>query len=291
MGKTCLEKLDNLAEAGYEGIEFWGGSLWERVDEIKKAAENHSVRPATICAGFRGCPLDADRKERETASSDIIRLLETAGELGLVGLIAVPIFGSPRLPDLSPYSDAVSLEKELLYKLCDAWGEAAAKANTLLLLEPLNRYETHLIRTLRQGVDVCEKVGNPHIKIMADFFHMSIEERDIPAAIRMAGPHIAHVHLAGQHKRTARLWAYRFSFGVRRPARHPLHRLHGLRMRQPRLRQTGGTKEIGGIYHRKFTVKPSDLCAAADRKSTRPFPSQTRAGTRARALRNYARSR
>ena len=196
VGKDLPEKLDNLAAAGYEGIEFWGGSLWERMDEIKKAAANHSVRPATICAGFRGCPLDADKKERETASADILRLLETAGELGLVGLIAVPIFGSPRLPDLSPYADAVSLEKELLYKLCDAWGEAAAKANTFLLLEPLNRYETHLIRTLQQGVDVCEKVGNPHIKIMADFFHMSIEERDIPAAIRKAGPHIAHVHLA-----------------------------------------------------------------------------------------------
>ena len=196
VGRELSEKLDNLAAAGYDGIEFWGANLWERVDAIQKAAANHSVKPATICAGFRGCPLDADKKERETASADIVKLLETAGELGMVGLIAVPIFGSPRLPDLSPYADAAQLEKELLYKLCEMWGEAAAKANTLLLLEPLNRYETHLIRTLQQGVDVCEKVGSPHIKIMADFFHMSIEERDIPGAIRQAGSHIAHVHLA-----------------------------------------------------------------------------------------------
>jgi hypothetical protein len=38
------------------------------------------------------------------------RLLQTAGELGMVGLIMVPIFGSPRIPDLSPYATAVQLE-------------------------------------------------------------------------------------------------------------------------------------------------------------------------------------
>ena len=126
----------------------------------------------------------------------MLRLLDTAGELGMVGLIMVPIFGSPRIPDLAPYMSAVQLEKELLYKLFDDWGAAAQKAGTYLLLEPLNRYETHLIKTLKDGTDVCERVGNPSIKIMADFFHMSIEEENIPGSIRAAGSHIAHVHLA-----------------------------------------------------------------------------------------------
>ncbi len=196
VGTSLPEKLDNLAAAGYEGIEFWGSNLWERLDEIRGATQAHSVKPATICAGFRGCPLDADKKERDLASADMHRLLETAGELGMVGLIMVPIFGPPRLPDLSPLASPTQLERDLLYKLCDDWGRTAQKANTFLLLEPLNRYETHLIKTLDDGVQICEKVGNPHVKIMADFFHMSIEEGDIPAAIRKAGAHIAHVHLA-----------------------------------------------------------------------------------------------
>ena len=196
VGTTLEEKLDTLAEAGYAGIEFWGSGLWDRVEEINRATAHHTVKAATICAGFRGCPLDADKSERQKASEDIHRLLHTAGELGMVGLIMVPVFGNPRLPDLSPLTPAVQLEKDLLYKLCDDWGATAAKANTLLLLEPLNRYETHLIKTLRDGTDICEKVGSPHVKIMADFFHMSIEERDIPQAIRDAGHHIAHVHLA-----------------------------------------------------------------------------------------------
>lgn len=118
----------------------------------------------------------------------------------MTGLIMVPIFGGPRIPDLSPLANAIDLEKDLFTKLCEEWGQTAAKAGTCLLIEPLNRYETHLIRTLQDGVDICERVGNPHVKIMADFFHMSIEEQNISAAIRSAGRHIVHVHLADSNR-------------------------------------------------------------------------------------------
>jgi sugar phosphate isomerase/epimerase len=196
VGASLPERLDTLAAAGYEGIEFGGAQLWDRVEEILKATAHHPVKPATICAGYRGCPLEANKKERDQASEDIHRLLQTAGELGMVGLIMVPVFGGPRIPDLSPLATTTQLEKDLLLKLMDDWGQTAQKAGTFLLLEPLNRYETHLIRSLRDGTEICEKVGNPHVKIMADFFHMSLEEQDIAASIRAAGSHIAHVHLA-----------------------------------------------------------------------------------------------
>lgn len=213
VGTTLPEKLDNLAAAGYEGIEFWGGGLWERVTEIQQATANHTVKPSTICAGFKGCPLDADKKERDKASEDIHRLLNTAGELGMVGLIMVPIFGSPRIPDLSPLATSIQLEKDLLYKLMEDWAITAEKAGTYVLLEPLNRYETHLIRTLEDGVEVCKKVGHPALKIMADFFHMSIEEAHIPNAIRKAGDYVAHVHLADSNRQMPGLGHTDFSAG------------------------------------------------------------------------------
>ena len=195
-GKTLAEKMDNLAAAGYEGIELGGSGLCDRVDEVKKAAAGHPVKPCSICSGFRGSPMDTDKKERDKASEDMHRLLEVAGELTMSGLIMVPIFGGPKIADLSPYMTAVQLEKELFVRQCQEWAETAIKAGTVLLIEPLNRYETHLIRKLSDGVEICERVNSPGVKIMADFFHMSIEERDIPASIRSAGSHIAHVHLA-----------------------------------------------------------------------------------------------
>lgn len=196
-GATFEEKLSNLQEAGYEGVEMWGGGLVDRLDEVKRATRKASMPVSTVCAGFRGTPLSNDPDVRKQAADDIKMLLDAAGELDAVGLIFVPIFGGPQINDLSPWKNAVELEREFLVDLLGDWSEHARKAGTLLLLEPLNRYETHLIKRLRDGVEICEQVNNPKgLKIMADFFHMSIEERDIPASIAAAGDWIAHIHLA-----------------------------------------------------------------------------------------------
>jgi len=190
------EKLDNLEKYGYEGIEFGGGGLEGRQDEIINATSQSKVKPSTICAGFRGCPLDADRAQRDLAMSDMKELLKVAANIGAVGLIMVPIFGRPRIPDLSPYKTARQLEMELLVTLLKELGDYAKEVGSVVLVEPLNRYETHLLNRLEQGVDVCKQVNSPNVKIMADFFHMSIEERDIPKSIEEAGEYIYHVHLA-----------------------------------------------------------------------------------------------
>lgn len=204
-GNTLQEKLDNLAQYGYEGVEFWGaqfidtdggGMRKQRVAEVQRLTENHSVKASTICAGYRGALLDADRRERDRAMQDIETLLYAAGEIGAVGVIVVPLFGGPRISDLAPYASAVELETELLCKLLEPLSATAAKAGSYILLEPLNRYETHFINRLEQAAAICRRVGGSHLKLMADFFHMNIEERDIPQAIRQAKDYVAHVHLA-----------------------------------------------------------------------------------------------
>jgi sugar phosphate isomerase/epimerase len=199
-GASFAEKLDNAALYGYEGVELSGRGLLERLGEVEAALSGHSVRVSTICAGFRGSPLGVDRAERQQALDDIRALLEAAGRLKAVGLIAVPIFGPPRLPDLSPWKTAVELEYELLAVEWSMLAEHARKMGTLLLLEPLNRYETHLIRRLEQGVEVLRRVENPGTALMADFFHMSIEEADIAAALRENAAHVAHIHLADSNR-------------------------------------------------------------------------------------------
>lgn len=196
-GQTLSEKLDNLAEWGYEGIEFYGKGLWERVDEILKACAESPVKPSTICAGFDGCPLDSEKAGRDLAISQSKTILECAGQIGAVGLIFVPIFGAPRIPDLSPYADAIELEKALLVEIIQELAQTAAESDTLLLLEPLNRYETHLLNRLEDAVEIIELAGEPEgVAVMADFFHMNIEEPRMEDSIRRAGKWVKHVHLA-----------------------------------------------------------------------------------------------
>jgi sugar phosphate isomerase/epimerase len=64
-------------------------------------------------------------------------------------------------------------------------------------LEPLNRYEQHLLRRQADGIEIIERAGSPQgVALLSDFFHMHIEETNTPEAFRQAGQHVAQVHLA-----------------------------------------------------------------------------------------------
>lgn len=199
-GEAMAEKLDRLEKYGFEGVELRGTNLLETEKEAEKAIRGRKIRVSTICAGYRGCALDSSKEERDLAMGDMKKLLDAGARLGAVGLIFVPIFGPPRIPDLSPLMTDQELEKKLLVELCRQLGDYAEKAGCLLLLEPLNRYETHLLNRLEQAVEICEEVNSPGVKIMADFFHMSIEEKDIARSIEGAGHHIRHIHLADSNR-------------------------------------------------------------------------------------------
>lgn len=198
-GRDLAEKAHRAREYGFEGMELWGGGVPERMGEIRSAMAGAGLPVACICAGFGGSLLASERKSREQALADITRLLEAAGELGAVGVIAVPIFGGPQFPDLRPWKGPVELEHEVLRAQLPRLGAVATQAGCQLLLEPLNRYETHLLRTLADAAPFCTpEAGN--VAIMADFFHMSIEESSMAAAITDHVSLIRHVHLADSNR-------------------------------------------------------------------------------------------
>lgn len=80
--------------------------------------------------------------------------------------------------------------------------EIAHARNVDLLVEPINRYETGLINSLEECMEHIERIGAPNIKVLADTFHMNIEERDFAQALRMCGTRLGHVHLADSNRAT-----------------------------------------------------------------------------------------
>lgn len=58
-------------------------------------------------------------------------------------------------------------------------GKYIENKDVYLLLELLMRYQFHLINKLSEGIELIESLDSGGIKLMADFFHMNIEERDI----------------------------------------------------------------------------------------------------------------
>jgi len=81
--------------------------------------------------------------------------------------------------------------------------EKAAECDTTILLEPLNRYETNLINRLEEGVTLLEKLDSERFRLLADLFHMNIEEASISEALKSAGRHLGYIHFVDSNRRPA----------------------------------------------------------------------------------------
>ena len=82
---------------------------------------------------------------------------------------------------------------------------AAAYAKSLGLLfgiEPVNRYETHLLNTGWQAVEMIKRIGAENMFVHLDTYHMNIEEKGAAQAILDAREHLRYIHLSESDRGT-----------------------------------------------------------------------------------------
>lgn len=91
-------------------------------------------------------------------------------------------------------------EWELAVKGLRQASEMAADRNLLLAIEPLNRFESDLVNTAEDVVRLVGDIGHPAARVMLDSFHMTIEEKDLTAAIRHVGNLLLHVQVSENHR-------------------------------------------------------------------------------------------
>jgi len=77
---------------------------------------------------------------------------------------------------------------------------AASEAGVRLALEPLNRFETDIVSTVSQAIEVVDHVDSPALGLLLDSFHMNVEESSIGGAIREAGARIVHFQANENHR-------------------------------------------------------------------------------------------
>lgn len=196
-GRSLAQRLDLAEQLGFEGIELSGfEDLLSRDAEIEQALANRRIKFCTIC-GQRPFDFLSPEPSRRAESMSICKeLLALAGKFGAVGQINPISFRPPKLPDLQPYKSSLELEYELFCQLAQELAETAEKNNTLLLLEPLNRYETYFMNRQEQAVELIQRINRPGVALISDFFHMHIEETNTAETLRRVGPYVRHVHLA-----------------------------------------------------------------------------------------------
>ncbi len=81
-------------------------------------------------------------------------------------------------------------------------GQYAEDKGVVFGIETLVRFRSSFINTIAEALELVTMVDSPAIQVMADTFHMNVEEKDVARAIEQAGDHLVHVH-ANENDRTA----------------------------------------------------------------------------------------
>ncbi len=171
------------------------------VDHLKKLLGDSGLSLAAVGTGagwveHKLSLTSPDEAVREKAIDFIRSVLDFAAEFG-----APAIIGSMQGRWGEGVTKPVALRwlGHALFKLDVHAGELG----TFVLYEPLNRYETNLINTLADGVSLLKGTALTHVKLLADLYHMNIEEVNLAEALRAAGSFVGHVHFADSNRRAA----------------------------------------------------------------------------------------
>ena len=202
-GESLVQKWEHLQSWGYDAIELHGHGDFvfrARLDELQ-AARRAGVAMPTVCVIMDHFIGDFDAGKRRDAIENMKSLLSVMSEIGGEGAITPASYGmfSRRLPPYEPPRTEAE-DRAVLVEGLTELGEHAGREGVRVYLEPLNRYEDHMVNSLAQAVELGHEVGLDSVKVMGDLFHMNLEEDDPPASIRAAGGHLRHVHLADSNR-------------------------------------------------------------------------------------------
>ncbi len=195
-----LALIDRVAGMGFDLIEI----CVEDPSTIDPAA----IRARLAAAGIKALVCGAFGPDRDVSSDDpairangllyINKCVEIAAELGSP-FVAGPMYsatGKTALVSPEKRAQQLAWAAEDLTLAADA----AATRGIGLAIEPLNRFETDLINTVDQGVDFIQRIGRRNVGLLLDTFHMNIEEKSIPDALRRARGHVLHFHACGNDR-------------------------------------------------------------------------------------------
>lgn len=199
--KDIENKFQYVKDFGFDCIELDGKLLVENVETIKKAIKNTGLIVTSACGGYRGWIGDFIEERRLNGVEDLKKILKAVAEVGGNGVVVPAAWGmfTYRLPPMvSPRSHEGDI-KAILESL-DALDPVAEKFGVKIFLEPLNRYQDHMLNTTADGVNIIKKGGYQNVLITADFYHMDIEEDNVAATFRNYKDYIGHVHIAENHR-------------------------------------------------------------------------------------------
>ena len=199
------KKAEKLKKWGFDGIgvfveyESWSEDLHQ---EILKLEERTGIVPCEFAFGDKlyGHLMDTDSDIRKKAREMYKLAAFVCGELGAVTELEYEYGPQDPLPLFHPYARMNEEQEEAFLEMYRELVAPLKGSSGKMLLEGINRYESPYLNSLKDCRDIIDKLGEKNAGLLADFFHMSIEEADISESLRYGGDLIFHVHLGDNNR-------------------------------------------------------------------------------------------
>jgi D-psicose/D-tagatose/L-ribulose 3-epimerase len=185
--------LRTVADLGFDGVEI---SLLGMTDE-KAAALAGLIRDhglAVTCSDGLSRDADITSEDADVRAAGLahlrwaIRTVAALGGSGLAGVVYAPwgVFDPARK------ARRRALSAEMLAQVDGDLRDHGVR----LGIEAINRFETDLVNTAQEAVTLAQATGSDRIGVLLDSFHLNIEEKDVIAAIALAGDRLFHFHVS-----------------------------------------------------------------------------------------------
>lgn len=195
--KECETAVSKSAELGFDYIEI------PALDPASVDTKHTLVQLEKYGIGATvslGLPLDCDISSEdpevvargEAMLNDALRL---TGEIGATHMCGILYSGFAKY--MQPKTQrGVQNSAEVLFRIA----EKAKLENIAIGLEVVNRYETNLLNTGAEGVEMVKRVGSDNVYVHLDSYHMHIEESGLGNAIRGCADHLGYFHIGESHR-------------------------------------------------------------------------------------------
>ncbi len=198
-----------LKDAGYDFIEQSVANLLkpdmpdaEYAAKVLPASKSCAL-PIRSCNGFIPWSMKISGPEETLKWNDALKFADIAfrraDELG-IKFIVLGSGGARKAPDGFPKDKA----RDQFVEFCKRLADLMEKGNrrVVVVLEPLRAAECNIFNFVGQGIDFVDRIGSPHVRLLADMYHMC-SGNEQPDVFAKAGDRILHCHVATRAHRKA----------------------------------------------------------------------------------------
>jgi len=196
---NLLQGLKKASELGYNGVEISLRDAKEiNYSWLEKVLLKLNLKVYGIATGQTyyndGFSLyNSQSDKQDKAIQRMKEHIDLANKLGSIVIIG-GIRG--KLETDLPIEQQLNSGKEAIREIA----EYAYHHQVTLVLEAINRYETNIFNTLLQIKDFIEELKFPNLKILADTFHMNLEEVSYREALLEVKDQIGYIHFADSNR-------------------------------------------------------------------------------------------